>query len=101
VACLPAVDPDTMPEELAYVLDMLHLDGVALTSNVDGRYLGDPWWQPMRAQLDHRAVTLVNPVNCPHATELSVGPIRSSSSPPSTPLEQSPTPCSLPTLILE
>lgn len=74
LACLPGDDPDTMLDELAYALDTLHLDGVGLTSNVTGRYLGNPWFEPLLAELDHRAVpTLIHPTNCPHATELAQG----------------------------
>ncbi|GAA2819279.1 amidohydrolase family protein [Streptomyces showdoensis] len=74
LACLPGDDPDAMLDELAYALDVLRLDGVALTSNVAGRYLGNPWWQPLLAELDRRAVpVLVHPTSCPHATELALG----------------------------
>lgn len=74
LACLPGDDPEAMLDELAYALDVLHLDGVGLTSNVAGRYLGNPWWQPLLAELDRRAVpALVHPTSCPHVTDLALG----------------------------
>ncbi|WP_435243597.1 amidohydrolase family protein [Streptomyces cucumeris] len=74
LACLPGDDPHAMLDELAYALDVLHLDGVALTSNVAGRYLGNPWWQPLLAELNRRAVpVLLHLTSCPHATELALG----------------------------
>ncbi|MFK0181852.1 amidohydrolase family protein [Streptomyces xanthochromogenes] len=74
LACLPGDDPDAMLDELAYALHALHLDGVGLTSNVAGRYFGDPWWEPLLAELDRRSVpTLVHPTSCPHAAELALG----------------------------
>ncbi|MFJ8148718.1 amidohydrolase family protein [Streptomyces sp. NPDC096048] len=74
LACLPGDDPDAMLDELAYALDVLRLDGVGLTSNVAGRYLGNPWWQPLLAELDRRAVpTLAHPASCPHVTDLALG----------------------------
>lgn len=99
LACLPGDDPDAMLDELAYALDALRLDGVALTSNVAGRYLGAPWWQPLLAELDRRAVpVLVHPTSCPHATELALGrhpsviapPCPDPTTPPSSPLSTPP-----------
>jgi 6-methylsalicylate decarboxylase len=41
-ASLPLPDVEAAVEELGHALDVLRLDGVALLSNVDGVYLGDP-----------------------------------------------------------
>ncbi|OLE29252.1 MAG: hypothetical protein AUG44_05045 [Actinobacteria bacterium 13_1_20CM_3_71_11] len=51
---LPMTDVDATLDELAYVLDVLGLDGVALYSNVEGRYLGHPDFEPVFAELDRR-----------------------------------------------
>ena len=48
--------------ELEYSLDTLKLDGVALLSNYDGRYLGDPGFGELYAELNERnAVVYVHP----------------------------------------
>ena len=53
-ACIPAGDPETALEEMAYALDVLHLDGAGLTSNSAGRYLGDPFFEPLLEELSLR-----------------------------------------------
>jgi len=61
---LPAVDASL--EEIAYGLDDLGLDGVALHSNIDGAYLGDPALDPIFAELDRRgAYAFVHPMAPP------------------------------------
>jgi predicted TIM-barrel fold metal-dependent hydrolase len=59
----------TLPEvegavaEAVYALDELRADGVVLMANADGRYLGDPEFAPLYAELDRRgAVLLVHPI---------------------------------------
>jgi predicted TIM-barrel fold metal-dependent hydrolase len=48
--------------EAAYALDELNADGVVLLANAGGRYLGDPLFLPLYAELDRRAaVLLVHP----------------------------------------
>lgn len=79
-ADLVARDPDhfgffatlTLPDvegslvELAYALDELHADGVILLANSDGRYLGDPQFVPLLAELDRRrTVVFVHPSELP------------------------------------
>lgn len=62
-ATLPLPDVDGALEELEYALDTLHLDGVVLlASQSDGRYLGDPLFEDLFAELDRRrAVVFVHP----------------------------------------
>jgi 6-methylsalicylate decarboxylase len=55
-ASLPADGPDEALTELAYALDELRLDGVVLTSNVAGHYFGDPFLEPLLAELERRLV---------------------------------------------
>src|SRR5882757_7274347 len=73
-ATLPADGPDEALAELAYALDELRLDGVVLTSNVQGRYFGDPSLEPVLAELARRQVPVfVHPVDCPHIDVLGFG----------------------------
>ena len=63
-AILPLPDVKGALLELEYALDVLKLDGVVLlTSHSDGRYLGDPLFDDVMAELDRRsAVAFVHPV---------------------------------------
>ncbi|WP_055557228.1 amidohydrolase family protein [Streptomyces sp. NBRC 110028] len=73
-ASLPGDDTETMLDELAYALDTLHLDGVSLTSNVAGHYLGSPMLEPVLAELDRRRMPVhIHPADCAHAAELALG----------------------------
>ncbi len=54
LATVPIPVVDAAVEEIAYGLDVLGLDGVALHSNVGGVYLGDPELDPIFAELDRR-----------------------------------------------
>lgn len=59
---LPLPVVDAAVAEIAYGLDVLGLDGVALHSNVDGIYLGDPEFEPVFEELDRRgAYAFVHP----------------------------------------
>lgn len=54
LAVLPLPDVDAALAELTHALDVLELDGVALLSNVDGIYPGDPRLTPVWTELDRR-----------------------------------------------
>jgi predicted TIM-barrel fold metal-dependent hydrolase len=54
LAVLPLPDIDRALAELAFALDELGLDGVALLSNVAGTYPGDPSWDPLWDELHRR-----------------------------------------------
>ena len=76
-ALLPLPDVDGALQELTYALDVLHLDGVGLFSNMGGRYLGDPLFDPVFDELNRRqAVVFVHPTHCdaPEETHLRVPP---------------------------
>jgi len=62
-AIVPLPDVDGALREVEYALDTLGLDGVVLlASQSDGRYLGDPQFDPLFAELDRRrAVVFVHP----------------------------------------
>lgn len=65
LAILPITwdSPDRAIEEVEYGLDVLGLDGVQLLSCHDGRYLGDPSFEDLFAELNRRkAYATVHPV---------------------------------------
>ncbi|MFF4749172.1 amidohydrolase family protein [Streptomyces sp. NPDC002514] len=65
-ASVPLPDVDGALEEATYALDVLGADGVVLMSNTHGRYLGDPDFEPLWAELDRRsAVVFVHPAQPP------------------------------------
>jgi predicted TIM-barrel fold metal-dependent hydrolase len=73
-ASLPADGPDEALAEIAYALDELGLDGVLLTSNVAGHYFGDPFLEPVLAELERRQVPVfVHPVDSPCVEVLGFG----------------------------
>jgi 6-methylsalicylate decarboxylase len=73
-ASLPADGPEQALAELAYALDELGLDGVVLTSNVGGHYFGDPFLEPVLAELKRRQVPVfVHPVDSPCIEVLGFG----------------------------
>ncbi|CAM5540849.1 hypothetical protein SANTM175S_10851 [Streptomyces antimycoticus] len=57
-ASVPLPDVDAALAETAHALDTLGADGVVLMSNAHGRYLGDPDFEPLWAELDRRGATV-------------------------------------------
>ncbi|MBY4212560.1 amidohydrolase [Rhodococcus fascians] len=65
-AVLPMPDVAASIAEVAYALDVLHLDGVVLLSAYDGVYLGDPRFEPLMIELNRRnAFVFVHPAAIP------------------------------------
>ena len=63
-AFLPLPFVDGALEELEYALDTLELDGVVLLSNTAGKYVGDPQFDALFAELNRRKVfVLVHPTS--------------------------------------
>ena len=63
---VPLPDVPASLAEIAYGLDVLGMDGVALMSSYDGIYLGDPRFEPIMALLDARsALVFVHPGELP------------------------------------
>jgi predicted TIM-barrel fold metal-dependent hydrolase len=61
-ATLPLTDVEAGLTEISYALDTLHADGIGLLSNYAGIYLGDARFDPIFAELDHRAaVVFIHP----------------------------------------
>ena len=61
---LPLPDVDGALDELAYAMDTLHADGIALKTNAHGIYLGDGKFEPIFAELHRRkAVVFIHPTS--------------------------------------
>ena len=77
-ATMPLPDVDAALDEVEYAYDTLHLDGVVLYTSQGGRYLGDPDFDPLFAELDRRnAVVFIHPNTMPpgaDATGLTIPP---------------------------
>lgn len=65
-ATLTLPDVEGALTEAAYALDSLHADGIVLLANNDGRYLGDPDFEPLLEFLHrHQAVVFIHPGELP------------------------------------
>jgi len=65
-ATLTLPDVDGALAEAEYALDELHADGIVLLANNDGRYLGDPGFEPLLEFLHRREVAVfVHPGELP------------------------------------
>lgn len=61
-ATLPLPSIDDCLAEIAYGLDVLGADGIAMVTSADGKWLGDPFFDPIHAELNRRkAVVYVHP----------------------------------------
>lgn len=71
-AAVAPLHVDLAIEQAAYALDRLGADGIILMTSAGGRYLGDPAFDPLLAELHRRrAVVLVHPDGLPEGgTEL-------------------------------
>nr|WP_168516076.1 amidohydrolase family protein [Streptomyces sp. S1D4-11]QIZ00975.1 amidohydrolase [Streptomyces sp. S1D4-11] len=73
-ASLPLPDVEGSLSELAHCLDVLGSDGVAVTTNTGGVYLGDARYEPLWSELDRRrGVVFVHPTSPPHADAVALG----------------------------
>jgi len=68
LATSPMPDVDGTLTELAYAFDVLHVDGLAVSTNYFGDYMGSPTFETIYQELNARsAVVLVHPINPPYA----------------------------------
>jgi predicted TIM-barrel fold metal-dependent hydrolase len=69
-ACLPLPDVAASLAELERAYDELSADAIALLTNVNGSYLGEPAYEPLMAELDRRHAVVVLHPTAPAAHEL-------------------------------
>ncbi|MFA4083904.1 amidohydrolase family protein [Mycobacteroides salmoniphilum] len=70
-ASLPLPDIDASVGEVRRAIDTLEASGVIIESNIEGRYLGDPLFEPLWAELNtRRTVLFVHPTS-PAGSELT------------------------------
>jgi predicted TIM-barrel fold metal-dependent hydrolase len=77
-ATMPLPDVDAALDEVEYAYDTLDVDGVVLFTSQGGRYLGDPDFDPLFAELNRReAIVFIHPNTMPpgaDATGLTIPP---------------------------
>lgn len=72
--CLPMDDLDAALAEVAYGLDVLKAQGVGLFTSYEGKYLGDPVFDPLFSELNRRkAVAYVHPTSAACCTQVLPG----------------------------
>ena len=73
-ATLPMIDVDSTMKEIAYVFDVLRVDGVGLQTNYGDKWPGDAAYRPIFEELNRRkAVVYFHPLAAACCGRLSVG----------------------------
>ncbi len=74
MATLPAQDIDGTMAEMAYALDVLGLEGVATSTNINDVYLGEPRFDPWFEEMNRRKTTLfIHPMSTQVSRPLDLG----------------------------
>jgi len=74
-ATLPLPDIKGALDEIRYALDTLRCEGIALATNYEDKYLGDPSFASLFDELNHRkAVVHVHPTTCTYGAPLMIPP---------------------------
>ena len=72
-ATLPLPDVEGALREIDYTLDTLKFEGVCLFASCEGRFLGDPLFDPVMAELNRRrAVVFVHPAMHPSMASVNL-----------------------------
>ena len=58
LASLPMDDVESALSEITFAFDQLGADGVVMVTNYGGKYLGNPEFEPVFAELDRRSATV-------------------------------------------
>lgn len=70
LATLVLPDVDGSLAELEYAYDTLGVDGVSLLTSIEGRYLGDPGFDPLLAELNRRKAVIHLHPNVPESSKV-------------------------------
>src|ERR1051325_2481351 len=73
---IPMPDVDGALKEIEYAFDTLKVDGIGIyTNDNQGRWPGDPYFEPMWQELNRRrAIVYMHPLTPPCCTDLKYGP---------------------------
>ena len=67
-AMLPILDIEGSLREIEYVFDVLKADGINLMTNIGDKWLGDPYYDPIFAELNRRKAVVYTHPACPTCT---------------------------------
>jgi predicted TIM-barrel fold metal-dependent hydrolase len=67
-AMLPILDIEGSLREIDYAYDVLKADGINLMTSIGDKWLGDPYYDPIFAELDRRKAVVYTHPAAPHCT---------------------------------
>ncbi len=77
-AMLPILDIEGSLREIEYAYDVLEADGINLMTNSGDKWLGDPYYDPIFAELDRRHAVVYTHPDAPNCTKGVLPEIRDS-----------------------